>query len=183
MPWPSSDAWGRLKEYAASARVAREVVQKNPENTEALFRLASSLERAGDVAESEKYFTKLLEARPADAQALNYLGYMWADKNIHLEKAREMLERAVARDPRNGAYQDSLGWVYFRLGRLDLAEKHLRVAGQHDPDDPTIHEHLGDLAEKQGSLTRAVAEWEKALQLKPDEPEKIRAKLKKAQGK
>jgi tetratricopeptide (TPR) repeat protein len=108
---------------------------------------------------------------------------MWADKNVHLEKAREMLERAVARDPRNGAYQDSLGWVYFRLGRIDLAEKHLKVAAEHDPDDATIHEHLGDLAEKQGNLAKAVAEWEKSLQLKPDEPDKIRAKLKKAQGK
>ncbi|HEV2063850.1 MAG TPA: tetratricopeptide repeat protein [Thermoanaerobaculia bacterium] len=179
----ASDAWSRLKEYAAAARVAREVVRKYPENTEALFRLAASLERAGDVAESEKSFTRLLETRPADAQTLNYLGYMWADKNVHLEKAREMLERAVARDPRNGAYQDSLGWVYFRLGRIDLAEKHLKVAAEREPDDSTIHEHLGDLAEKQGSLAKAISEWEKSLRFKPDEPEKIRAKLKKAQGK
>jgi predicted Zn-dependent protease len=179
----ASDAWGRVKEFAVSARVAGEVARKNPENTEALFRQASSLERSGDTAASEKVFGKLLEARPADPQTLNYLGYMWADKNVHLEKARTMLERAVARDPRNGAYQDSLGWVYFRLGKMDLAEKHLKSAAARDPDDPTIHEHLGDLAEKQGSLARAVAEWEMALQLKPDEPEKVRAKLKRAQGK
>ncbi|MGH9399393.1 MAG: tetratricopeptide repeat protein, partial [Thermoanaerobaculia bacterium] len=144
----ASDAWSRVKEYAVSARVAGEVVRKNPENTEALFRLASSLERSGDTAESEKAFGKLLEARPADPQTLNYLGYMWADKNVHLEKARAMLERAVARDPRNGAYQDSLGWVYFRLGKIDLAERHLKNAAEREPDDPTIHEHLGDLAEK-----------------------------------
>ncbi|MGH9399386.1 MAG: tetratricopeptide repeat protein, partial [Thermoanaerobaculia bacterium] len=76
-----------------------------------------------------------------------------------------------------------LGWVYFRLGKIDLAERHLKNAAEREPDDPTIHEHLGDLAEKQGSLARAVTEWEKALQLKPDEPEKVRAKLKRAQGK
>lgn len=179
----ASDAFSRLKEYAASARLAREVARSNPENTDALFRLASSLERAGDSAESEKAFGRLLEARPADAQALNYLGYMWADKNVHLEKAREMLERAVARDPRNGAYQDSLGWVYFRLGRMDLAEKHLKDAAEREPDDATIHEHLGDLAQKQGSLSRAVSEWETSLRLKPEEPEKVRAKLQKAQAK
>lgn len=179
----ASDAWSRLKEYASAVRVALEVVRKYPENTEALFRLGASQERAGDVAGSEKTFTKLLEARPADAQTLNYLGYMWADKNVHLEKAREMLERAVARDPRNGAYQDSLGWVYFRMGRIELAEKHLKVAAEREPDDSTIHEHLGDLAEKQGNLAKAISEWEKSLQLKPDEPDKIRAKLKKAQGK
>ncbi len=176
----AADAYTRLKEYAASARIARATAAKNPENTEALFRLASSLERAGELDESEKAFHRLLEMRPADGQALNYLGYMWADKNVHLDKAREMLERAVARDPRNGAYQDSLGWVYFRLGRLDLAEKHLKVAAEHDPEDPTIHEHLGDLAHKQGNLGKAVAEWEKALELKHETPEKIKEKLKNA---
>lgn len=173
----ASDAYSRLKEYTASARIARETAQKNPESSEALFRLASSLERAGDTAESEKAFNQLLEMRPADGQALNYLGYMWADKNVHLDRAREMLERAVARDPRNGAYQDSLGWVYFRLGKLDLAEKHLKNAADHDPDDPTIHEHLGDLAEKQGNVAKAVAEWEKAISLKHEEPDKVREKL------
>jgi tetratricopeptide (TPR) repeat protein len=176
----AADAYSRLKEYAAAARIARETVAKNPESTEALFRLASSLERAGDLAESEKAFSRLLDERPADGQTLNYLGYMWADKNVHLDKAREMLERAVARDPRNGAYQDSLGWVYFRLGKLDLAEKHLKVAAEHDPEDPTIHEHLGDLAEKQGNVAKAVAEWEKAIELKHEEPDKVREKLKKA---
>lgn len=179
----AADSWSRLKEFAAAVRVSREVVRKFPENTEALFRLASSLERAGEIEESEKTFAKLLEARPADAQTLNYLGYMWADKNVHLDRAREMLERAVARDPRNGAYQDSLGWLYFRLGRIDQAEKHLKAAAEHDPDDATIHEHLGDLAEKQGNMARAVAEWERSLALKPDEPDKLRAKLKKAQAK
>ena len=178
----AADAYSRMKEYAASAGIARETVRKNPENAEALFRLASSLERAGDTAESEKAFTRLLEMRPADGQALNYLGYMWADKNVHLDRAREMLERAVARDPRNGAYQDSLGWVYFRLGKLDLAEKHLKVAADHDPDDPTIHEHLGDLAEKRGNVAKAVAEWEKALDLKHEEPGKIKEKLQRAKA-
>ena len=174
------DAYGRLKEYAASVKIAREVARNNIESSEALFRLASSLERAGDYAESEKVFGRILEMRPADAQALNYLGYMWADRNEHLEKARDMIERAMAREPRNGAYQDSLGWAYFRLGKLDLAEKHLKIAADHDPNDPTIHEHLGDLAEKQGRIAVAVSEWEKALELKHEEPEKVKEKLKKA---
>jgi tetratricopeptide (TPR) repeat protein len=178
----AADAYGRLKDYAASARIARDVAAKNPENVEALFREASSLERAGDVAESEKVFGRILEMRPADPQSLNYLGYMWADKNVHLDRAREMLERAVSRDPRNGAYLDSLGWVYFRMGKLDLAEKHLKDACSKEPDDPTIHEHLGDLAQKRGDSARAALEWEKALELKPDEPEKVKEKLQKVRA-
>ncbi|HMF09115.1 MAG TPA: tetratricopeptide repeat protein, partial [Thermoanaerobaculia bacterium] len=123
----------------------------------------------------------LLSLRPADAPTLNYLGYMWADRDVHLGEAKTMLEKAVEREPRNGAYRDSLGWVYFRLGQLDIAERNLREAHRTDPDDPTIEEHLGDLAEKQGSFQRAVEHWQRALTLKPEEPEKIRAKLQRYQ--
>ena len=118
-----------------------------------------------------------MQEKPNDAATQNYLGDMWADRGVNLEKARELLEKAVAREPRNGAYRDSLGWVYFRLGRLDAAEKNLTEAHQRDPDDPTIEEHLGDLSERQGNVEQAVAHWERALTLKPDEPEKVRQKL------
>ena len=177
----AADAYARLKEYRDAARVAEEASRRFPENTEALFRLGSSQERAGQIPESEKTFQKLLALRPADAPTLNYLGYMWADRNVHLGEAKTMLEKAVEREPRNGAYRDSLGWVYFRLGQLDIAERNLREAHRTDPDDPTIEEHLGDLAEKQGSFQRAVEHWQRALTLKPEEPEKIRAKLQRYQ--
>jgi tetratricopeptide (TPR) repeat protein len=108
---------------------------------------------------------------------------MWADHGTNLDKARDLLEKAVAREPRNGAFQDSLGWVYFRLGRLAEAEKHLREAHRGDPEDPTIEEHLGDLSEKRGDLPQAISHWERALTLKPEEPEKIRQKLAKAREK
>ena len=124
----AADAYARLKKFGDAARIAREVVAKNPDNTEAQFRLGSSLERDGDSAGAEAVFLKLLASRPNDAATQNYLGYMWADKGVQLEKAREMLEKAVGREPRNAAYLDSLGWVYFRLGRIESAEKNLREA-------------------------------------------------------
>jgi tetratricopeptide (TPR) repeat protein len=173
----AADAYARLKDYANAARVAREATKEFPESTEALFRLASSLERAGTAADAEKVFLQLLEIRPNDATAQNYLGYMWADRGAHLERALELLEKAVAREPRNGAYRDSLGWVYFRMGRLELAASNLRQAHQSDPDDPTIEEHLGDLSEKQGNVAAAVTHWERALVLKHEEPEKVKQKL------
>jgi tetratricopeptide (TPR) repeat protein len=175
----AADVYARLKEYPSAARVAKDAVRRFPESTEALFRLGSSLERGGQIPESEKTFQKLLSLRPHDAQTMNYLGYMWADRGVRLEEARELLEKAVAREPRNGAFRDSLGWVYFRLGRLEAAEKNLREAHRTDPEDATIEEHLGDLAEKQGNLARAVEHWERALTLKPEEPEKIRQKVQK----
>jgi predicted Zn-dependent protease len=173
----AADIYARVKDYAAAARVAREASRRFPDSSEALFRLGSALERSGATGEAEKTFQKLLQGRPNDSAAQNYLGYMWADRGIRLDEARELLEKAVAREPRNGAYLDSLGWVYFRLGRLEKAQTYLADAKQREPDDPTIEEHLGDLSERQGDVARAIAHWERALQLKHEEPEKVRQKL------
>jgi tetratricopeptide (TPR) repeat protein len=173
----AADVSARVKDFAGAARVAREASTQFPESSEALFRLGSSLERSGASGEAEKIFQKLLERRPNDSATQNYLGYMWAEKGIRLEEARDLLEKAVAREPRNGAYLDSLGWVYFRLGRLEKAEGYLSAAKDQDPDDPTIEEHLGDLSERQGDVRKAAAHWERALELKHDEPEKVRQKL------
>lgn len=176
----AADAYARLKRYDAAAQIARRAAEKFPENAEAQFRLASSLERAGKSAEAERVFLALLAARPNDAAAQNYLGYMWADKGVQLERARDLLEKAVAREPRNAAYLDSLGWAYFRLGRLDVAEKNLREAQRREPGDPTIVEHLGDLEMQRGDIAGAVRNWEKALELRHEEPERVRVKLQRA---
>ena len=175
-----ADVWARVKEFSRAASVSRELARRFPESTEALFRLGSSLERAGSPAEAEQVFLRLLQKKPEDAATQNYLGYMWADRNEKLDRAREMLEKAVAREPRNGAYLDSLGWVYFRLGRLEAAAKNLSEAHRRDPEDATIEEHLGDLAERMGKREEAIAHWERALTLKPDEPDKVRQKLERA---
>jgi pentatricopeptide repeat protein len=176
----AADAYARLKNYDAAARIAREAARRFPENTEALFRLGSSLERSGSAAEAETIFLQILAMRPNDAATQNYLGYMWADKGVQLDRARELLEKAVAREPRNAAYLDSLGWAYFRLGKLDSAERNLREAYRREPTDPTIEEHRGDLDAKLGNMESAVRHWEKALQLKHDEPERVRDKLRRA---
>lgn len=173
----AADAWSRRKDFAAAARVAKAGAQRFPENAELLFRLGSSLERASDFDGAEEAFEKLLQMRPNDSAAQNYLGYMWADRGVRLEEAYSLLQKAVAREPRNGAYLDSLGWACFRLGKLDAAERNLLEARRREPDDPTIEEHLGDLQARQGNVDKAIAHWERALQLKPDEPEKIRVKL------
>ncbi len=176
----AADVDARLRRFESAAKIARAAAAKYPESSEVLFRLGSSLERAGSTAEAETVFLKLLEERPNDAATQNYLGYMWADRGVELERAREMLERAVAREPRNPAYLDSLGWVYFRLGKLDTAERNLREAARREPTDPTIVEHLGDLEMKQGDVEDAVRNWEKALELKSEEADRVKEKLRRA---
>jgi tetratricopeptide (TPR) repeat protein len=120
-----------------------------------------------------------LKKNPEHAPTLNYLGYMWAEAGKNLDQAHEMLVRAVGHDPDNGAYVDSLGWVYYRLGDLDQAEKYLTDATRLIPSDATVHEHLGDVLAKRGEKERALHSYRTALSLDPEakEGEKIRSKI------
>ncbi|MEO8430906.1 MAG: tetratricopeptide repeat protein [Acidobacteriota bacterium] len=179
----AADAAARVKDFATAVRISREAAKRYPESSEVQFRLASSLERGGSPAEAEKIFLKMLDAKPNDAATMNYLGYMWADRGENLERARNLLEKAVAREPRNGAYRDSLGWADFRLGNFAAAEKNLMEAQRREPDDSTIEEHLGDLADRQGRADEAVRHFERSLTLKPDEPAKVQEKLNRARAK
>ena len=101
-----------------------------------------------------------------------------SDRNENLERALDLVTKAVALEPSNAAYLDSLGWICFRMGNLDEAERHLQMAKKLSPDDPTIEDHLGDLEEKRGDLARAREHWTRALTLEPEDGgEAIRAKL------
>jgi len=153
--------------------------REKPEDIDLQFELGSVYERSGDHAAAERVFLGILENKPDHAPTLNYLGYMWADRNTNLDRAADMLTRAVTQEPRNGAYVDSLGWVYYRQGKLDLARKHLSDATRLLPRDATIHEHLGDVFAKQGDYTRALESYRAALQLEPEskDEEKIRSKI------
>jgi tetratricopeptide (TPR) repeat protein len=97
---------------------------------------------------------------------LNYLGYMLADRGVKLDEALTLIKKAVDLDPTNGAYLDSLGWAYFKLGKYDQAEDNLNKASrsQHMGADPTVQDHLGDLYQKTGRLKLAAAHWERALE-------------------
>src|SRR5258708_17379216 len=107
------------------------------------------------------------------------LGCMWAESGTYLDGAVEMLSRAVTQEPRNGAFVDSLGWVYFRQGKLDLAEKFLTDATHLMPRDATVKQHLGDVLAKRGEAGRALSMYRAALTLEPDgkDLDKIRSKI------
>jgi Tfp pilus assembly protein PilF len=124
----------------------------------------------GEVAErqkhdepAEQFFRQVLDLDPANAMTLNYLGYMLADKGIRLPEALKMIRKAVEAEPMNGAFLDSLGWVYFKMGEYELAEENLRQAVERDRSDPTVHDHLGDLYEKTGRIRLAAQQWELSL--------------------
>jgi tetratricopeptide (TPR) repeat protein len=180
----AADAWQRLEQFGRAADVSKKGLETAPEDPELLFRLAASLEREKKVGESEAVFERLLKANADHAAGMNYLGYMWADRGENLPRALELIRKAVDLEPSNGAYLDSLGWVYFRLNRLDKAEENLVAASSLNPDDATVEEHLGDLWEKKGDPKKARESWKRALTLKP-EPEvkrRLEEKLRKTEN-
>jgi tetratricopeptide (TPR) repeat protein len=128
------------------------------------FIAGSVYERQKKYDEAESYFRKVIASDAKNATALNYLGYMLADRGTRLDEALTLIRRAVALDPQNGAYLDSLGWVHFKMGKYDLAETALRQAVDRIDNDPTVHEHLGDVYQKTNRLKLAVTQWERSLQ-------------------
>ena len=120
-------------------------------------------ERMKNYTEAEEEFRKALAINPDNASALNYLGYMLADRGVRLEEARDLIAKAVERDPKNYAYLDSLGWVLFRLNRLPEAEAKLREALELASRDATVHDHLGDVYFHEGKIREAIAQWQSSL--------------------
>ena len=136
---------------------------KFPEDTSVLFDLAAAYERQKRYDEAEQAFKQVLARDPLQAQALNYLGYMLADRGLRLQESVDYIRRALAIEPNNPAYLDSLGWAYFKMNRLDLAESNLRQAVADRPKDSAVQDHWGDLLLKRGRLAEAVAAWRRAL--------------------
>ncbi len=175
----ASEAYVQAGDQAAAVALMKAAAGAKPDELDLQFQLGSLYERAADLKAAEETFVALLKKNPEHAATLNYLGYMWAEAGKNLDQAHEMLVRAVGHDPDNGAYVDSLGWVYYRLGNLELAEKYLTDATRLVPRDATVHEHLGDVLAKRGEKERALRSYRTALSLEPaaKEEEQIRSKI------
>ena len=157
----------RLRRYPDAEKAlakALELSTKQEEKDYVNFIAGSVYERQKKYVEAESYFRKVLASDPKSATTLNYLGYMLADRGTRLDEALSLIRRAVALDPQNGAYLDSLGWVHFKMGKYDLAEAALRKAADRLDNDPTVHEHLGDVYQRTNRLKLAVVQWERSLQ-------------------
>lgn len=153
----------RYPEAEQAARKAESLASDPQENEIAWLLLGAVYDKQKQYDKAEEEFKKALGVNPKNAQVLNYYGYMLADRGVRLDEAHDLIQRAVDQEPFNGAYLDSLGWVYFKQNKLEEAEAMLRKAVEHEPRDPTIRLHLGDVLAKQGHMDLAAVEWEKSL--------------------
>jgi tetratricopeptide (TPR) repeat protein len=130
------------------------------------YSLAAMMERSGEFDSAAVTFRELLKKWPGFNPALNYLGYMYADKGINLQEAKSLIEAAVKAEPQNAAYLDSYGWVFYRLDKFDKALNQLKKAAALTKD-VTVFDHLADTYNAMGKTDEARQWWQKALELDP----------------
>jgi tetratricopeptide (TPR) repeat protein len=162
-------AYEDLGKPRQAVRWLEQAVRLDPNRVEAYFHLGTNWDALKKFDKAETYLQRTIELDPRHSVALNYLGYSWADRGTHLDKAVELIRRALAEEPDNGAYLDSLGWAYFKMGRMADAEDALaKAVGRIQ--DPLVWEHYGDVLSAAGKTPEAVRAWQEGLILEPDRP-------------
>ena len=183
----------RSGDFAGGVAMLEALLDEDPDDVDALYQLGVLYGIRKDVEQSLAYMMAVLERDPENAQALNYVGYTWVERGENLDRAEELIERAVRLSPRDGYIADSLGWVYYMQARpliegrrraegLRLLEKaiaQLDLAAELTGGDPVVSEHLGDVYFLLNERQRALDYYEQAEAMKPrlDEQPHLREKL------
>lgn len=159
-----------LKDLPAAEKAALEGIRRFPRNADLYYVLGTIQEKTNRFDQSIKSMEKVLEIDPKNADAMNFIGYGYADRGIRLEEAEQMIVEALKIKPDNGYILDSLGWVHFKRNKIESALTHLKRALELLPGDANILEHLGDVYLKIGREQEALEQYRKALSLDPDNP-------------
>ncbi|MSR82844.1 MAG: tetratricopeptide repeat protein [Candidatus Latescibacteria bacterium] len=176
--------WGialqKLGQWEPAIEKLTRASELDTDDSYGLFYLGSCLEQAAGHQPQANYLTRAIEIfkqlvalNPNDSYSLNYLGYLYADRGIHLDEAVELLQRAVGIDPENSAFYDSLGWAYYHLGQLDQAKQYLdqaleKMKSYQGEEQAVIFDHAGDIAQAMGRHPEAKQHWQRALELVPE---------------
>ena len=153
--------------FRSALRIYRRAVKIWRDDPELWYRLGTIQDRLKQFDETIYSMQRVIQLDPRFASAYNYMGYLFAEKGIRLEESLSLIEKALELEPENAYFIDSLGWVYFKLGKVDDARRELERAVSL-LEDPVILEHLGDVYYALGRKEDAMKEWQKSLTLKAD---------------
>lgn len=175
----------QTNDLAGAEATAKRLRAAAPLDPRGMYVLAQILEARGDAEGAERSLRELLTRDPQDATALNFLGYMFAERGARLDEAVDLVQRALKIEPGNPSFLDSLGWAYFRQGRLELADAPLTEAAAKLPNSSVVQDHLGELRFRQRRYTDAAAAWERSLAGDGESIDRpaIERKLREAKGK
>ncbi len=149
-----------------------------PSDVGLIFELGVVYDKQGRADEAVEQMKKVIAIDPEHADALNYVGYTYADKGIHLDEAERMIKKALEKKPDNGYIIDSLGWLYYKKGLIEEAATCLEKAASIVPEDPTILEHLGDIYLEMDDPQKALEVYERSLMKKENDKTGIEKKIK-----
>ena len=155
----------KMGQFVKAQAYAESGLQKYPQSIDLQYLKAAYLEHTISRIASISALEKLISKHPEHVQSLNHLGYTLGEANQKLEFALSLIQRALQKDPKNGFYLDSLGWLHFKLKHYSEAEKFLNQALQVENNEPVIHEHLGELKMVQGDSAAALKHFETAASL------------------
>jgi len=154
----------RKHEDIDAATALEKAFQLNQRSVEALTALASVYDEMKRTDESDSIYEKALRLDPKNNLLLNNYGYSLAERGLQLDRAMKMSKEAVTQQPDNQSYLDTYGWIYYRMGNYQEAEKWIKKAIDFGSKSSVIHEHLGDIYFKLGDKDKAMEYWQKALQ-------------------
>ena len=156
-----------LRRENEAIEVLEEVLDTTPNHPDANYWLGIAYQEIGNFEQAEHYLRRTIALSPEREEAYNALGYFFAEHGTNLDEAVKLIQTALKKSPANGAYLDSLGWAYFKQGKLNDALKQLEKAVIYMPDSVEVQDHLGEVYLKKGRKKEAVAAWQKAIQLSP----------------
>lgn len=159
--------YSRLGEKDSAVAFLEHSLQLDPNDMNALSTLALVYDGLKRFDRSDSLYEQALRIEPESALILNNYAYSLADRGIQLERALEMSEKAIKAEPENPSYLDTLGWIYFRLGRYDEAEPYIQRAINAGEASAVVLEHMGDVSMKLGKTAQARSYWQQALAKDP----------------
>jgi len=170
------------KKYKLLLKETEAALDLNKVDDNLLFNRAVAFEGLKRYDDSEASLRRVLSHNPNHAEALNFLGYMYAERGVKLDEAESLIERALEQRPKDGYYMDSLAWVYYKKGDYARALKVQQKAVAEVPDDATMQEHMGDILWRRGMAAKAKKAWSDSLKLTDDDKARARLKQKLAKG-
>jgi tetratricopeptide (TPR) repeat protein len=170
-----------IRKAPEAVAILEKILETEQGNVDAAYWLGIAYQELGDFERAENYLRKASQLAPDRDEVYNALGYLFAERGTNLDEAIALIHKALEKAPENGAYLDSLGWVYFKQGKVNEALVELEKASRYMPDSAEIQDHLGDVYFEKGLKGKAIAAWKKAIEIEPDNIA-IQEKLKRYQG-
>ncbi len=148
---------------ADAVKLLQDAAVKFPSDTSIPFQLGAVYDKLKRFSDAEAALQQVIARDPNNAPALNYLGYLLAERGERLDESVAYVKKALQIEPDNGSYLDSLGWAYFKADKLDLAEASLKQAADRQVTNSVIQDHYGQVLFKLGRYDQAIAAWTRAL--------------------